>query len=108
MNLAELVEHVRQRESWPELLDKDMAGVDIDQIDIYLRSKLDVESEVKFFDTEEIPNELEIVIDGVSYVNLFPMTMLREMINDYLERSGSSLSNMDIARKLISYRIVDA
>lgn len=58
-------------------------------------SKLDAESEVRLVDAETIPNRLEIVVDGTTDINLFPLHMVREMVEDYV--TSGEVSNEKIA-----------
>lgn len=64
--------------------------------------------EVKFFDAETIPNKAVIEIDGIVYINLFPLSMLQEMIEDYSNVSAPSFTNLEIAKRIIAYRVHDA
>lgn len=107
MNLVDFVTLLRNPADANDRFAADLPGIDADQIDVYLRSELDLGSEVKLFDAENIPSRLEIEISNIKYVNLFPLAMLREIVDDYLERD-SKLESREIARRLIDYRINDA
>jgi hypothetical protein len=80
-------------------------GIDIDAVDVYLKDSLDLDAEVRLFDAELIPNQLQILVDGTSYINLLPLYMIREFVCD---PSLQEAESFDIAQRLIKYRIDDA
>ena len=75
MNLVQLIDHLKNMKEAEKLKENQMPNVEFDQIDIYLKDRLDVNSEVNFFDAETIDNKIEIEINGQKYINLFPLNM---------------------------------
>ena len=73
MNLIEVIEYLKSIEKTEELVAVEIPTVEFGLVDVYLKEKLDINSEVKFFDVDAIPNNLDIEINGVKYVNLFPL-----------------------------------
>lgn len=108
MKLIEIIEHLKTVEKGENLISTEIPGIEFGLVDIYLKDKLDINSEVKFFDVDTIPNDLEINIDGSRYVNLFPLPMTQEMIEEYSKLVTPKLSNKEIAERLLDYRIKDA
>ena len=108
MRFIELIDHLKRPEKTEMLILNEIPGVEFGLVDIYLRDKLHIESEVRFFDAEAIPNKLVIEVDGIRYVNLFPLPMTQEMIEEYAKRSDQKFSDKEIAQKLLDYRIKDA
>ena len=107
MTLWQLIDHLKTLDRAEALVSRTIPEVIIDQVDIYLDGGLTVNYEVNLLDAERIDNRLEIEIDGKKLVNLFPLHMAQEMVEEYVN-SGEALSDVDIAQKLIDYRIKDA
>jgi len=82
-------------------------GVDFDTIDLYLKDKLALDSEIIFPDNETTPNTIVITIDDAEYENLFPLYMAQEMIEGYAT-GYPNLSDAEIAQRLLDYAINDA
>lgn len=108
MKLFEVIQKLKTVDEAEKLMAIELSGLEMGLIDVYLIDKLDINSNVKFFDVDTIPNNLEIVVDDVKYVNLFPLTILQEMVEDYSNQLTPQLTNKEIARKLIEYREKDA
>jgi hypothetical protein len=108
MNLIELVDLLRNPDVGEKTISEQFPGLDLDQIDVYMRSALDTGSTLRLLNAEAIPNQLEILLEGVSYVNLFPLYMVREFIDDYLGSIDESATSAEIARRMILYRLKDA
>ena len=74
---------------------------------IYMNDKLEINSEVRIFEIEETEDDLSFEKEGIHYVQLFPIYMAQEMIEDFF-KAYSTESNLDIAKRLLDYRINDA
>ena len=108
MNLLNLISFLREDRPERSELAKHLPNTDFDQIDVYVEDALSMEGEIHFFDAEAIPNELQIEIEGTKYVNIFPLSMMKEMIDEYIDVLGQTISNKEVADRLLSYRINDA
>ena len=107
MSLVEFVSVLFQPGGVDKLIAGRLPGIHLDQIDAYMRPDLSLDSEVSFYDAETIPNQLEIRIGGACYINLMPLHMVREFVNDYRSLSPDA-KILDTARILLDYRINDA
>ena len=76
-------------------------------IDIYAKEVLQIDSEVTFFNAEEIPNEIIINIDGIKYVNVCPLNMLEDLVNDFVAQD-SNIEVFELTTKIVSYLEKDA
>src|SRR5690242_14987070 len=101
MNLIQVIGELKTDEQAKKFIAAALPGVEFDYIDIYLVDKPDLYSEVKFFDVDTVPNNLEIVVDGIKYINLFPLVMLQEMVSDYIALKDDKLSNEEIAKRIL-------
>ena len=107
MNLVELIPHLKTIEKAEALMNKVAPGVDSDTIDLYLKDKLALDSEIIFPDNETTPNTIVITIDDAEYENLFPLYMAQEMVEGYAT-GYPNLSDTEIAQHLLDYAINDA
>ncbi|MBX2916853.1 MAG: hypothetical protein KF856_16410 [Cyclobacteriaceae bacterium] len=106
MKLLELVEYLKNPNSLENLLGKELKNVEIDLIEIYMIESIALDSQIKFFDAEKIPSTIEIEVDGLKYINLFPLYMAQELVEEFTSIYGKN--NLEIAKRLIEYRIKDA
>lgn len=108
MMFIQLITHLKTIQQAKALMAIEMPNIDFEAIDVYLQEKLDRHSIIRFFDAETIPNELEIEVDGIKYINLFPVTMLQEMVEDYYNARDQKFTEDEISQNLLDYRIKDA
>ena len=111
MKFYEIVEHLRIKEKAHTFLSNELPEVDLSLIDIYLHNELNIYSEVKLVNYEELPEDIrsEIVIEfqGVKLVNLCLAMSLQEMVEEY-SKLVPPLSSEKIATNIIEYIIKDA
>ncbi|MDR3713534.1 MAG: hypothetical protein P4L51_12005 [Puia sp.] len=108
MNLVQLIDHLKNMKEAEKFIESQIPGVEFGQIDIYLKDRLDINSEVNFFDAETIENKAEIEIHGQKYINLFPLCMMQEMVEAYKNKTYENITDIEIAKKLLEYRAKDA
>jgi len=107
MTIIELVKHLKSIEQAKNFINDELPEVEYDLVDIYMFEKLGLNSEIVFFNAEEIPNKLIINIEGTTYENLFPLNLTQEMVEE-LEASNKKISDIEIAKRLLEYREKDA
>ncbi len=106
MNIVELVKHLKSLEQAENFINGELPEVEYDLVDIYMINKLGLDSEIVFFNAEEIPNRLIINIEGINYENLFPLNLAQEMVEE-LKASNDKISDVEIAKHLLEYREKD-
>lgn len=106
MNLVQLIQIIRDPEKdviseaeklYPEL--------DMDYADIYFNGQITAESSLLFIDNEKLSKGLEFDLNGIKYINLFPLDYLQDFYEDIAD---DSLSDIEISERIISYRLNDA
>jgi hypothetical protein len=102
------MDHLLSREEAERLISVEIPNVEFEQVDIYLKGDLGLEAEVKLFDAEAIPNNLAIDINGIRYVNLFPLPMAQEMVEEFAGLSKGKFTSIEAEKKLLDYRVKDA
>lgn len=107
MNITELVGHLKNVTQANELISVELPGVDYDLVELYMKEKVDLDSEIIFLDAETIPNDLIIELNGTKYENLFPFYLIQEMVEEYAA-DYPNLSSLEVAERIINYRINDA
>lgn len=108
MTFAEAIDAFKSMTTTKELVSQTLGDLEAGLIDVYLKDNPEIDSEIVFFDVDKIPGMLEITVDGIRYVNLFPLEMLQEMVQDYSKLSSGKLSDSEIAKKILDYRMRDA
>lgn len=108
MKLIELIGSLKTIDQAEIFMIRTLPGVDLDQIDTYLKDSLDIHSEIAFFDAETIPGTSEIEVNGIKYANLLPFYMLQEMVEAYANPADEKLTDTEIAMRVIEYVINDA
>jgi hypothetical protein len=108
MKLIELVEYLLNPDKLAELYEKEDFNPDEDEILIYMKEKVDIESEIVFFYLDEAEDDLIYVKDGIEYHQLFPVQYAVELIESDLDLKGKGYSNTVIAERLIEYWKNDA
>ncbi len=108
MNIVELVKYLKNISIAENLIRTSVPDIEYDVVDLYMENKLGLESEIVFFDATKIPNKLIIDINGVQYKNLFPLYLAQEMVQEYDKFNNYKLSDLEIAKKLLEYRLKDA
>ena len=106
MKLTDLIEQIN-RGNTEQFLQKNSIDVEYDLIDIYAKEKLDIDSEIKFFNAEEIPNEIFIEIGGTNYQNVCPLNMLEDIINDF-KTQEPKIDSFELTNKVLDYLEKDA
>ncbi|PQV47453.1 hypothetical protein CLV33_107242 [Jejuia pallidilutea] len=105
MNLVEFIFYLKNPSKIEEFVTNENQEIDIDYADIYLENELSIYSKLFFFDAEQIDGKLEIEFNGKKYVNLFPLDYLLDIFTEF---NVSGDSDLEIANKILNYRINDA
>jgi hypothetical protein len=107
MNLIGLMKYLREEGFAFHFVETRYPEVDYYNAEVYLKGSLSIESEVKIFDGEKIEGMIEMEVEGAKYINLFTLDLLVETYQDYANGSDSIL-DIDVAEKIINYRVNDA
>lgn len=105
MNLLEFIPYLKNPSEIEKIVLEQEPDLDIELADIYLEQELNIYSKLRFLNAEEINGKLEMVYKGKKYINLFPLDFLIEIYDDYANTGGT---NLEIADRIMSYRIKDA
>src|SRR5258708_38506569 len=108
MNLIQLNDHVKTMTEAKKFAENQIPNVEFNQVDIYMKNRLALNSEIIFVDEETTDYKVQIEINGEKYINLFPLSMLQEMVaaqkNNFFDRRA----DIEIAERLLEYRAKDA
>jgi hypothetical protein len=75
---------------------------------IYMNGALDLKSEISIFEIEETEDDLIFEKNGERYFQLFPIEYAIELVESDLDLKDKEYSNLEIAKRLLSYRLKDA
>lgn len=108
MKLVDIIEHLMTHEKLEGFYyDKDF-NLNSDEISIYMKDSINIDSEIYFFEVEETDGEVLYKKDGIEYIYFFPLEHTAELIQDELDLKNKEYTNLQIAQRLIQYRIYDA
>lgn len=105
MKLIDLVPFVQSNKKVEDLYTREKLNIESEAVLVYMTDNLNLESELKFFDIEETDDRLHYESNRISYVQLFPLDYIIELTAD-LKIEG--YSELEIAKRLLDYRIKDA
>ena len=105
MNLLEFISYLKKPSKIEKIVLEQEPDLDIELADIYLEQELSIYSKMRFFNAEEIEGKLEMEYEGNKYINLFPLDLLIEIYEDY---ANTEETDLEIAERIMSYRIKDA
>ena len=103
MKLIEIIPCLKTFEEAKRLAHIELPNIEFDSIELYMKNEINIESEIFFFDREEIPEDIIIEINGVQYDSFFSLYRLQEIVE-----ANESLSDLAIAKRIIDYIVYDA
>lgn len=107
MKLIELIDHLKTTSKAEQLISQLIPGVEFDLVEVFMIDHLSFESEIAFFNAEAVSDTIIIEIDGIKYENFFPLYLIQEMVEEYVEKYHNKLSNSDIGKRILEYRHTD-
>jgi hypothetical protein len=107
MKLIELIDYLIEPNKLGELYVEEQLNVASEALLIYMINRLDLDSEIIFFEIEETEDNLLFLKNGIQYVQLFPIEYAIELIESDLNLKDKGYSNSEIANRLLAYRLKD-
>jgi hypothetical protein len=107
MKLIELIDYLIEPNRLRELYVEEQLNVASEALLIYMINRLDLDSEIIFFEIEETEDNLLFLKNGIQYVQLFPIEYAIELIESDLNLKDKGYSNSEIANRLLAYRLKD-
>lgn len=108
MKLTQLIPYLLDENNLERIYDDFNLNKDSEEVIIFMRDQLDIDSEITFFDYEETDGEMEVEKDGVGYIYLFSIDYASELLLEDLNLKGKGYTDLEIAQRLLEYRIKDA
>lgn len=107
MKLEALVQNLENSNKLGELYDLLKLNKESEALLIYMEDELSFESDIHIFEIEETDDDLIYENNGLKFIQLFPLEMTQEMVEEYVN-TYKGISYYEIAQRLIDYRINDA
>ncbi len=107
MKLVDLIEHLKKIETAINLASSELPEAEYGSIEVFA-NVLDVNSEVRFFDSDRLSEDGDIQIDGIVYINVLPLSLFQDMVQAFSESTDATYSNLQIAKRILDYSINDA
>ncbi len=108
MKLIDLIPYLIDMEKLSNFYLENNLNFDSEEVSIYMVDKIDVNSNIYFFEVEETDGEVEFEKEGVIYLSFFPLEHTYELVKDELDLLNKGLTNQQISERLVQYRIYDA
>jgi hypothetical protein len=108
MKLEDLIKYLVNPEQLEALYQEEEINTESEALLIYMNGALDLESEISVFEIEETEDDLVFEKDCEKYFQLFPIDYAIELIESDLELKGKGYSDLEIAKRLLNYRLKDA
>lgn len=108
MKLVNLMAYLLNSDKLEELYEREKLDTDSEALLIYMKGELSLDSEIKFFEMEETEDDLVYEKSGTKYLQLFPIDDAIELIESDLNLKDKGYSDLEIAERLLEYRIKDA
>lgn len=108
MKLVDLISYFRNGGSYEDFCDNYALNVDSEVVEIYMRTPLNLENELGFFEIEETEGMLDFEFNGLKFFNLFDFYYFLDAIDESNNGENKKLSNHEIAKKLFDYAIDNA
>lgn len=108
MKLVELIPYLINPVKLNELYLKWDLNIESEALLICMKLKLDLDSEIVFFEIEETEGDLVFEKDEMTYFELFPLEYAIGLIEFDLNLKDKGYSDYEIAQRLLEYRHKDA
>jgi len=108
MKLVDLIEYLVNPDQLVSLYQREGLNAESEAVLIYMKDVLALEAEIAFFEIEETEDDLIFEKNGVRYFQLFPIDYAVELIDSDLSLKDKGYSNLEIAQRLLEYRLKDA
>ena len=107
MKLIELIKHLRDIESAKKLLYKKLPNAEFSWVELYMVTELAIDSDIEFFDIEEMEGRTLMEVEGIRYVDFLPLNIVQEMVEAYKNLKDSTFNDYEIAQRILEYSIYD-
>ncbi len=107
MKLEDLVKYLRDSVKLEELYDLLKLNKESEALLIYMEDQINLESDTYIFEIEQTDDYLAYENNGLKFVQLFPLEMAQEIVEEYINMYNN-ITSYEIAQRLIEYRINDA
>lgn len=108
MKLLELVSYFKDGGSFKEFCEKLSLNLESEVVEIFMTKPFHLENDLSFFEIEKTEGRVEFNQDGIMYHNLFDFYYFLGVIEESNLEADKSISNIEIAERLLSFAINDA
>ena len=108
MKLIELVSYFRKGGSFEEFCNDKSLDIEAEVVEIYMEKPFDLGNDLVFFEIEKTEGNTKYTSNGVTYFNLFDFYYFLDAIEESNEGGNESISDDELAKRLLSYAIHDS
>ncbi|MDJ0364084.1 hypothetical protein QMK33_02885 [Hymenobacter sp. H14-R3] len=103
MNLLQLIESVWQGTSIEEVAAHQIPHPDAEEAGFYMHNEANLNSQLVFFDLEQVPPYLFITVADKKHESFFSLSELADFIPEYTNSLGKTATPQTVAEALIHY-----
>ncbi len=108
MKLLDIIDFLINPEKLKSFFYENSINQEFESLLIYMKDSIDIDAELYFFGMEETDDDLVYKKDGTIFHQFFPIDYVIELLEFDLNLKNSGLSNLEMAQRLVEYRINDA
>jgi effector-binding domain-containing protein len=108
MKIVELISFLKSEEKLEEFCKVYDLIQNSECILIYMKEKIDIDSDIFFFAIEDTEDNIKFIKEDIVYIQLFPLFYASELITLDLDLLNKGFDNLEIAQRLIEYRVKDS
>lgn len=108
MKLVDLVKYFRKGGTYQDFCKQYSLNVDSEVIEIYMETPFQIDNELSFFEIEQTEGVLEFEVNNIVLSSLFDFYVFLDMIEESNQETYKNVSDLDIAKRLISYGLNNA
>ncbi|MDM1397603.1 hypothetical protein HX049_10480 [Myroides odoratimimus] len=103
MKLVDLVKYFRKGGTYQDFCKQYSLNFDSEVIEIYMETPFQIDNELSFFEIEQTEGVLEFEVNNIVLSSLFDFYVFLDMIEESNQETYKNVSDLDIAKRLISY-----
>ncbi len=108
MKLIDIIEHLRDSQKVHKLYSNLNLPYELDEVLIYMKDELNLDSELFFFDIKTTDDLLLYSENGTQYHQFFPLEYAAEIVESYFSEFSKLIDGPELAKRLMEYRMNDA
>lgn len=103
MKFVELIDILREHHTLKHFIECHLDDTNFDFVDLYIEDDIDLNSQVVFFDTDNIAGNTSLFVENTFYINFLPLNFILELVVA-IQTQKTDASNVEIAEEVVRRR----